>query len=125
MMGTTSVCLPPRHRTNSLLSLFKRSARASPALAVGSPLAPKPQSAEKNIIQHCLLKCLHEAHTGDLTPEERARKVIGIDKEGKTYMCHVEKICRNIISCWIPFLPNRYITLSSGFIKADIKIVET
>ena len=41
---TTSVCLPPRHRTNSLFSLFSRSARASPPLAVGLPPAPNPQS---------------------------------------------------------------------------------
>ncbi len=41
---TTSVCLPPRHRTNSLLSLFRRSARGSPPLAVGLPPAPNPLS---------------------------------------------------------------------------------
>ncbi len=34
-----------------------------------------------------------------------ARRVIIIDKEGKTYMQHAEKICRKIKCCQIPFLP--------------------
>ncbi len=62
-------------------------------------------SLESNIIQHCLIKRLHDIHTGGYTTEERARKVITIDKEGKAYMRHTEKICHKIKSCRIPFLP--------------------
>ncbi len=51
------------------------------------------RSLETNIIHHCLLECLHNAHTGNYAPEERARKVIIIDEEGKAYMRHAEKIC--------------------------------
>jgi hypothetical protein len=51
------------------------------------------RSLESNIIQNCLLECLHNAHMGHYTPEERARKVIAINEEGKTYMRHAEKIC--------------------------------
>ncbi len=51
------------------------------------------RSLESNIIQHCLLERLHNVHMGHYTPEERARKVIIINKEGKTYMWHAEKIC--------------------------------
>ncbi len=42
------------------------------------------RSLEPNTIQHRLLERLHNAHTGHYTPEERARKVIIIDEEGKT-----------------------------------------
>jgi len=63
------------------------------------------ESLERNIIQHRLIERLHEAHTGDYTAEERARKVIIIDEEGKAYMRHAEKICRKIKSCHIPFSP--------------------
>jgi hypothetical protein len=63
------------------------------------------ESLENNIIQHRLIERLHEAHTGDYTAEERARMVTTIDKEGKTYMRHAEKICRKIKSCRIPFSP--------------------
>ncbi len=63
------------------------------------------RSLESNIIKHCLLERLHNAHTGHYTPEERARKVIAIDEEGKTYMRHAEKICRKTKSCRVPFSP--------------------
>ncbi len=62
-------------------------------------------SLESNIIQHRLIKRLHDVHTGRYTTEERARKVITIDEEGKAYMRHIEKICRKIKSCCIPFSP--------------------
>jgi hypothetical protein len=51
-------------------------------------------SLERNIIQHCLIERLHDVLTGRYTTEERARKVIIINKEGKAYMRHAEKICR-------------------------------
>ncbi len=60
-------------------------------------------SLESNIIQHCLLEHLHNAHTGHYTPEERTRKVIAIHEEGKTYIQHAEKIFWKIKSCRIPF----------------------
>jgi hypothetical protein len=63
------------------------------------------RSLESNIIQHCLLERLHNAHMGCYTPEERAQKVIAINEEGKTYMRHAEKICPKIKSCGIPFSP--------------------
>ncbi len=67
------------------------------------------RSLKKGIIQHRLLEPLHDAHTRDFTPEERTNIVIGIDKEGKTYMLHVEKICRKIKLCQIPFSPKAFI----------------
>ena len=63
------------------------------------------RSLESNIIQHRLIERLHEAHTGNYTAAERARKVTIIDEEGKAYMRHAEKICRKIKSCRIPFSP--------------------
>jgi hypothetical protein len=63
------------------------------------------QSLKSNIIQHHLIKRVHEAHTGDYTAAERAKRVTIIDKEGKAYMRHAEKICHKIKSCRIPFSP--------------------
>jgi hypothetical protein len=40
-------------------------------------------SFESNIIRHQLLECLHDAHTGMYTPEERAGKVIKLMKKEK------------------------------------------
>jgi hypothetical protein len=56
-------------------------------------------SLESNIIRHRLLERLHEAHTGTYSNSERARRVIMINKEGKTYMQHTEKICCKIKCC--------------------------
>ncbi len=67
------------------------------------------RSLEKNIVQHHLLKRLHEAHTGNYSAAERATRVIAIDKEGKTYMRHTEKICHKIKSCRILFSPEALI----------------
>jgi hypothetical protein len=63
------------------------------------------QSLESNIIRHHLLERLHKAHTGNHTPEDRASKVMKIDKEGKEYMRHAEKTCQKIMTCKIPFSP--------------------
>jgi hypothetical protein len=62
-------------------------------------------SLEKNITRHRLLKQLFEAHTGNYSNEERAQRVIMINKEGKAYMWRAEKICRKIKCCRIPFSP--------------------
>ncbi len=62
-------------------------------------------SLESNIIRHRLLERLHEAHTGAYLNSEQARRLIMIDKEGKMYMRHAEKICRKIKCCQIPFSP--------------------
>jgi hypothetical protein len=67
------------------------------------------RSLKENIIQHHLIERLHEAHTGECSAAEQARKVMAIDKEGKAYMRHAEKICRKIKSCWIPFSPEALI----------------
>jgi hypothetical protein len=64
------------------------------------------ESLENNIIRHHLIERLHEAHMGDYTAAERAKRVTKIDEEGKAYMRHAEKICRKIKSCRIPFLPD-------------------
>jgi hypothetical protein len=45
MTTMTSTCSPPRRKTNSLLSLFRRGARTSPQLVTGLPPVPHPQSA--------------------------------------------------------------------------------
>jgi hypothetical protein len=83
-------------------------------------------SLKSNIIQHYLLKCLYNAHTGGYSAEEMARKVSIIDEEGKAYMRCKEKICRKIKCCWIPFLQkplsgyatSKCITLCSTSTKA-------
>jgi hypothetical protein len=84
-------------------------------------------SLENNIIQHRLIERLHKAHTGDFTAEERARRVMTIDEEGKTYMRHAKKICRKIKACRIPFLPSgsggyRCTTLFCDFTKGVSRI---
>jgi hypothetical protein len=63
------------------------------------------KSLEDNIVAHRLLERLHDAHTGEYSDSERAKKVIIIDKEGKAYMRHAEKICRKLKCCRIPFSP--------------------
>ncbi len=63
------------------------------------------RSLKENIIQHCLIEQLHKAHTGECLAAEQARKVMAIDKEGKAYMRHAEKICRKIKLCRIPLSP--------------------
>jgi hypothetical protein len=51
-------------------------------------------SLENNIIRNCLLEWLHDTHTGGYLAEEKARRVIIIDEEGKAYMRRAEKICQ-------------------------------
>jgi hypothetical protein len=63
------------------------------------------RSLKENIIQHRLIEQLHNAHMGEYSAAEQARKVLAIDEEGKAYMRHVEKICCKIKSFWIPFSP--------------------
>jgi hypothetical protein len=63
------------------------------------------KSLEDNIVAHRLLERLHDAHTGEYSDSERAKKVIIIDKEGKAYMRHAKKICRKLKCCRIPFSP--------------------
>jgi hypothetical protein len=46
------------------------------------------KSFESNIIQHWLQERLYNAHTGEYSAEETARRVIIINKEGKAYMWH-------------------------------------
>jgi hypothetical protein len=63
------------------------------------------ENLEANISCHRLLECLYNAHTGKYSAKETAKRVIIIDKEGKAYLRHAEKICRKIKCCRIPFLP--------------------
>jgi hypothetical protein len=62
-------------------------------------------SLEGNITRHQLLERLFEAHTGNYSDKERARRVTVMDEEGKAYMWQAEKICRKIKCCQIPFSP--------------------
>ncbi len=62
-------------------------------------------SLETNILRHCLLKQLFDAHTGAYSVKEWAQKIIIIDKEGKAYMRQADKICRKIKCCRILFFP--------------------
>jgi hypothetical protein len=62
-------------------------------------------SLESNIVRHCLLEQLFDAHTGTYSVKEQAQKITIIDEEGKAYMRQVAKICRKIKSCHIPFSP--------------------
>ncbi len=60
-------------------------------------------SLEGNITRHHLLERLFKNHTGNYSDEERARRVIIIDKEGKACVWRAGKICRKIKCCRIPF----------------------
>jgi hypothetical protein len=63
------------------------------------------KSLKDNIVNHRLLERLHDTHTGAYSDSKQARKVIIIDEEGKAYMSHVEKVCRKLKCCCIPFSP--------------------
>jgi hypothetical protein len=63
------------------------------------------KALEDNIVQHCLIKKLYEVHTSDWTHKEKQRRVCLIDKAGKEYMKHAEKVCRKIKCCQIPYSP--------------------
>ncbi len=60
---------------------------------------------EENIVWHCLIKQLHDLHISNRMHKEKQCRVFLIDKEGKEYMKHVEKVCRKIKCCRIPYLP--------------------
>ncbi len=66
-------------------------------------------SFEANIIKHCLLKQLFDAHAGAYSDKEWARRIIITDKEGKAYMRQAEKICRKIKCYRISFSPEAVI----------------
>jgi hypothetical protein len=91
------------------------------------------ESLEANISCHRLLERLHDAHTGKYSDEIRAKRIITIDKEGKAYMRRVEKICRKIKCCRIPFSPEAAIWIQRAQVyssilryhKGKIKIAET
>jgi hypothetical protein len=79
------------------------------------PKCSKPyiDSLEANIVKHCLLEWLFDAHTGLYSDKEQARRLIIIDEERKAYMRHAEKICRKIKCCRIPFSPEAAIWIRS------------
>jgi hypothetical protein len=88
------------------------------------------RSLETNIIHHRLLECLHNAHTGNYMPEERARKVIIINEEGKAYMRHAEKSVKKLNLAGFCSSPRllfgsgkfRYTTLCSDTTKGGLRI---
>jgi hypothetical protein len=63
------------------------------------------KSLERNIIQHRLLEQLNEVHCSNLSYNKKADKLNSIDQEGQDYMIHVEKMCRKIKCCRIPYSP--------------------
>jgi hypothetical protein len=63
------------------------------------------KSLEGNIVRHCLIKKLHEVHVSNLMQQEKTMRVGSIDKVGKEYMKHAEKVCRKIKCCRISFSP--------------------
>jgi hypothetical protein len=62
-------------------------------------------SLKSNIARYRLLERRYDAHTGEDYNEERAWKIILIDKEGKAYMRRAEKNCHKIKCCRIAFSP--------------------
>jgi hypothetical protein len=70
------------------------------------------KSLESNIVQHHLIKMIHEVHVSNWTQEEKEHQVCNIDREGKKYMKNAEKVCRKIKCCWIPFSPEASIWIS-------------
>jgi hypothetical protein len=64
---------------------------------------------ESNITWQFLLKQLFSVHTGYYLVEERAKRVIRIDEEGKSYMRHAKKKCRKIKCCQVLFSPEALI----------------
>ncbi len=68
-------------------------------------------SLKGNITWYQLLKRLFRAHTSNYSNEERAHRVIIIEKEGKAYMRRAEKICRKIKCCQILFSPKAAILI--------------
>ncbi len=63
------------------------------------------KSLEDNIVRHCLIEKLHEVHVSNSMQQDKMMRVGSIDKAGKEYMKHAEKVCRKIKCCWIPFSP--------------------
>jgi hypothetical protein len=54
------------------------------------------------------------------TPEERARKVMKVDDEGKAYMHPAENIYRKIKTCKIPFSPKASMASASLLFSVTI-----
>ncbi len=52
---------------------------------------------EQNIIQHQLLERLNEVHCSRIAHQERTAKMNAMNQEGRDYMIHTEKTCRNPI----------------------------
>ena len=63
------------------------------------------KSLERNIVQHQLLERLNEVHRSSLSYKKRTDMLNAIDKEGRDYMIHAEKMCRKIKCCRIPYSP--------------------
>jgi hypothetical protein len=67
------------------------------------------KSLEENIVQHRLIERLHEMHMSNLGQKKKTKRVCAIDRAGKEFMKHAEKVCRKIKSCCIPFSPEALI----------------
>jgi len=104
---------PPRIRSRHPSRIYDWDRSREDCLPVGRRLNSKLPgccktyiaSLESNITRHRLLERLYDAHTGTYTHDERARKIILINEEGKVYMRRAEKICRKIKCCRIAFSP--------------------
>jgi hypothetical protein len=63
------------------------------------------KSLEENILRHCLIGKLGEAHTQIISVEEIQSSMNEIDQQSEQYMKHVEKTCRTLKSGRICFSP--------------------
>ncbi len=63
------------------------------------------KALEDNIVWHHMIEKLYEVHVGNRTHEEKQCRVCLIDKAGKDYTKHAEKVCRKIKCCRIPCSP--------------------
>jgi hypothetical protein len=63
------------------------------------------KSLESNIVEHQLLEQLNAVHRCNLATNKKTAKINIINQEGQDYMRHMEKVCRKIKCCHIPYLP--------------------
>jgi hypothetical protein len=63
------------------------------------------KSLESNIVHHRLLKQLNKVHRSSLPYEKKTKRLNIINREGRDYMRHAEKVCRKIKCCRIPYSP--------------------
>jgi hypothetical protein len=78
------------------------------------------QSLERNILQHRLLEWLNEVHRSSLSYKKKVEKLKAINQKGRDYMIHMEKTCRKIKSCCIPYSPEASIWIRRAQVYSSI-----